>query len=122
MKEALLDEHTLRDADSAMRETLSTLHNPARGEIEVPGRKFAEPSRPKDNDDRLRARGNVGPVVAGDLDFGIDVEGDVGESVGGKRLSRLPNRDAGDDVETLLTDGGEVVLGNVVHDSLKFED
>ena len=121
-QQALLDEHALRDADGPVREALVALHDPPRREVELPRWKLVEPGGPEDDDDRLHAWYDVRPVVAGDLDLRVDVEGDVGEGVGGERPSGLPDRDTGDDVEAVFADGREVVLGQVAYDSLNLED
>lgn len=121
-EQALLNEHTFRDADGTVREALIALYDPASREVEVLRRKRAEPSCPDDDDNWLHARGDMSPVVTSDLDLGVDVEGDIGESVGGERLSSLPDRNTGDDVETVIADSGEVVFGKIVNDGLKLEN
>ena len=105
-----------------MGEASVTLNHPARGVLQVLRRQGSEARHTEDHDDRIHTRNNVRPVVTGNLDFGVDMEGDVGESIRRKRLSSLPDWDAGDNIETILADRVEVVLGDVVDDSLELED
>lgn len=122
LEKPLIHEDSASDADSAMADVFICADDPVGGECETAGRHGLEAGNTDDHDDRLEIRRDLCPVVAVDIHLGVDVKGNIGESVRLERGTRFPHRNSVQNVETPGAQVREVMRTNVMNDRLNLID